>query len=187
LDDTFRTYLTERGAKPVPLSDMTALVTGVVAIRLAADAVLELWERYADGHPPTDDRVAAQAALLTAADRLRGWYKALATSLDGTGPVPAPLDADHATKSRLVEVVRRDLNDRDGNATPTAIRILWTHSHLEALRRLQPDLTTAAGRTTSRRMQVGTGATHNDRTEGGGDASSSGGDAAGDADPERLR
>ncbi|MEU8227705.1 hypothetical protein [Kribbella sp. NPDC048915] len=157
LDDTFRTYLTERGAKPVPLSDMTSLVTGVVAIRLAADAVLELWERYADGRPPTDERAAAQAALMTAADRLRGWYTTLATSLDGIGPVPEPLDADHATKNRLVEVVRRDLNDRHGNATPTAIRILWTHSHLEALRRLQPDLATAAGRTTSNGSPVAAG------------------------------
>ncbi len=40
LDDTFRGYLTERGAKKVPLAEVTALVTGVAGLRLAGDAVL---------------------------------------------------------------------------------------------------------------------------------------------------
>ena len=43
LDDTFRGYLAERGAKPVALAEVTSLVTGVAGLRLAADAVLELW------------------------------------------------------------------------------------------------------------------------------------------------
>ncbi|TCC08752.1 FUSC family protein [Kribbella soli] len=149
LDDTFRTYLTERGAKPVPLSEMTALVTGVVGIRLAADAVLELWERYADGRPPSDDRAAAQATLVASADRLLQWYSALAAALDGQGRVPEPLPHDLVGKRRLVEAVRQDLYDADGQATPTAIRILWTNAHLDVVRRLQPSLALAAGRTST--------------------------------------
>ena len=149
LDDAFRTYLAERGAKPVPLSEMTALVTGVVGVRLAADAVLELWERYADGQPPSDDRAAAQSALLALADRLLQWYTALANALDGQGRVPEPLARDHTTKAQLIEAVRRDLYDADGRATPTAIRILWTSDHLEVVRRLQPSLAAAAGQTPS--------------------------------------
>src|SRR6202034_4043700 len=43
LDDAFRTYLAERGAKPVPLADVAGLVTGVVGLRLEADAILDLW------------------------------------------------------------------------------------------------------------------------------------------------
>ena len=50
LDDTFRGYLAERGAKQIPLAEVTALVTGVAGLRLAADAVLDLWS--ADGTPP---------------------------------------------------------------------------------------------------------------------------------------
>jgi uncharacterized membrane protein YccC len=145
LDDTFRTYLAERGAKPVPLSEMTALVTGVVGIRLAADAVLELWERYADGRPPSDDRAAAQAVLLASADRLLQWYTTLATALDGQGQVPEPLPHDLTAKTHLVDAVRQDLYDAAGQATPTAIRILWTNAHLEAVRRLQPSLAAAVG------------------------------------------
>ncbi|WP_141861682.1 FUSC family protein [Kribbella jejuensis] len=148
LDDTFRTYLAERGAKTVPLSEMTALVTGVVAIRLAADAVLELWERYADGRPPSDDRAAAQAALLASADRLLKWYTNLADALDGGTPMPEPLAHDHPAKARLVDAVRHDLFDAKDQATPTAIRILWTYDHLEVVRRLQPGLLTAAATST---------------------------------------
>jgi uncharacterized membrane protein YccC len=187
LDDTFRTYLAERGAKPVPLSEMTALVTGVVGIRLAADAVLELWQRYADGRPPSDDRAAAQAALLATADRLLQWYTSLARSVDGHERVPEPLEHDHQAKARLIDAVRRDLYDRDGQATPTAIRILWTHSHLEAVRRLQPSLASAARGMTGHGMLLGTGPSYDYRT-GDGDNAPSGGDrAAGTADPERLR
>ena len=63
LDDTFRGYLAERGAKPLPLAEVTALVTGVAGLRLAADAVLELWRGDgADG----GDRAAARRELLAA-------------------------------------------------------------------------------------------------------------------------
>jgi uncharacterized membrane protein YccC len=151
LDDAFRTYLAERGPKPIPLSEMTALVTGVVAVRLAADAVLELWERYADGESTSDasraDRAAAQSALLALADRLLEWYTTLAAAIDVRGRLPEPLAYDRETKHRLLEAVRRDLYDADGRATPTAIRMLWTADHLEVVRRLQPGLTTAAEQT----------------------------------------
>ncbi|HWD79097.1 MAG TPA: FUSC family protein [Kribbella sp.] len=148
LDDTFRTYLAERGAKTVPLSEMTTLVTGVVAVRLAADAVLELWERYADGRPPSDDRAAAQAVLLASADRLLKWYSSLAGALDARTPVPEPLPHDHPTKARLVDAVQHDMYDTNNQATPTAIRILWTYDHLEVVRRLQSSLVTAAASST---------------------------------------
>jgi uncharacterized membrane protein YccC len=39
LDDTFRSYLAERGAKPVPLAEVTSLVTGVVGRRRRARPV----------------------------------------------------------------------------------------------------------------------------------------------------
>ena len=45
LDDTFRGYLAERGAKRIPLAEVTGLVTGVAGLRLAGDAVLDLWQR----------------------------------------------------------------------------------------------------------------------------------------------
>ena len=58
LDDTFRGYLSERGSKPLPLAEVTGLLSGVVGLRLAADAVLELWSR--DDLEPGGDRGAAR-------------------------------------------------------------------------------------------------------------------------------
>ena len=110
---------------------------------------MELWERYAGGQPTSEDRSAAQSALLALADRLLQWYTALADALDGHGRVPDPLPHDHTTKAQLIAAVRRDLYDPGGQATPTAIRVLWTNDHLDVVRRLQPSLAAAASRTTT--------------------------------------
>jgi uncharacterized membrane protein YccC len=134
LDDTFRGYLAERGAKPVPLAEVTALVTGIVGLRLAGDAVLQLWD--GDG-PNGGDRGAARRALLSGSDTVRGWYSRFAESLVGQGSVPEPLGADAVSDGRLVDAVGHDLRDLDGHATATAVRVIWTGDHLDAVRRLQ--------------------------------------------------
>ena len=134
LDDTFRGYLAERGAKPLPLADVTALVNGVVGVRLAGDAVLQLWDGdSSDG----GDRAAARRELLSGSDMVRGWYARFAESLTGRGGVPEPLGADAVADGRLVDAVGHDLRDPDGNATATAVRVIWTGDHLDAVRRLQ--------------------------------------------------
>jgi uncharacterized membrane protein YccC len=134
LDDTFRGYLAERGAKPVPLSEVTALVTGVVGLRLAGDAVLQLWDGDVAGG---GDRAAARRELLSGSDTVRGWYARFAESLVGQGGVPEPLVDDVIADGRLVDAVSHDLRDEDGNATATAVRVIWTGDHLDAVRRLQ--------------------------------------------------
>jgi hypothetical protein len=134
LDDTYRGYLAERGAKPVPLAEVTALVTGVVGVRLAGDAVLQLWD--GDG-PNGGDRAAARQALLSGSDTVRGWYSRFAESLVGQGNVPEPLGADAVADGRLVDAVGHDLRDQDGHATATAVKVIWTGDHLDAVRRLQ--------------------------------------------------
>ena len=68
--------------------------------------------------------------------RVTGWYEALGASFVG-GEVPVPLERDEEGDARLVLAVRRDLSDGDGNATATAVRMIWTGDHLDAARRLQ--------------------------------------------------
>ncbi|WP_329181566.1 FUSC family protein [Streptomyces sp. NBC_01477] len=150
LDDAFRSYLSERGPKPVPLAEMTTLVTGVVGLRLAADAVLGMWQRAGDLHSDSE-RAAARSELLSSADRVSAWYHGLADGLGGRHPVPEPLPADRAAEGRLAAAVRRDLRDERGRATATAVRIIWTGDHVDAARRLQTSLATAARATTPRR------------------------------------
>jgi hypothetical protein len=144
LDDAFRSYLAERGSKPVPLADMTTLVTGVVGLRLAADSVLALWRRQTEDARDEPERAQARAELLGAATRVSDWYTQLAESIDRYLPVPTPLERNVEAEARLVESVRRDLADENGQATATAVRIIWTGDHLDAARRLQPTLAAVA-------------------------------------------
>ena len=133
LDDAFRGYLAERGAKPTPLADVTGLVNGAAGLRLAADAVLDLWRRDA---PAQGDRAAARRELVAVTDSMTAWYERLGAALTGDGAVPDPLAGDPAADGRLVDAVSHDLRDDGGSATATAVRMIWTRDHLDAARRL---------------------------------------------------
>jgi uncharacterized membrane protein YccC len=135
LDDAFRTYLAERGAKRLPLAVVAGLVTGVVGLRLEADAVLDLWR--GDDDQAGGDVAAARHEILAAAERVTGWYDGLATTIITGGDLPRPLAHDRAADGRLVQAVRRDLLGDDGRASATAVRMIWTGDHLDVVRRLQ--------------------------------------------------
>jgi uncharacterized membrane protein YccC len=152
LDDTFRNYLAERGAKPVPLAEVTSLLTGVAALRLAADAVVDLWER--DDGEAAGDRAQARGELLSSSELVRTWYDDLAASIAGPREVPAPLAHDKRADARLVSAVRHDLSGEDGQATGTAVRMIWTGDHLDAARRLQAAI---AGPARAAKQQSGRG------------------------------
>ena len=92
LDDAFRTYLAERGAKRFPLAYMAGLVTGAAGLRLEADAVRDLW-RGDDGQAG-GDMAAARQEILGTADRVTGWYDALAATMITGGELPRPLAHD---------------------------------------------------------------------------------------------
>jgi uncharacterized membrane protein YccC len=134
LDDAFRTYLAERGAKPVPLAEVTSLLAGVIGLRLAGDAVLDVWagDGIAGG-----DRAAARRELLATSDEVSAWYEAFAAGLTDHGVVPEPLPDDATASERLVAAVGEDLLAADAETGATAVRVLWTGDHLDAARRLQ--------------------------------------------------
>jgi uncharacterized membrane protein YccC len=135
LDDAYRNYLSERGAKPLSLARVTNFITGVSGLRLAADAVLDLWQR--DDGTDTGDRAGAREELSHMSEAVKRWYDDLADSLLEEAPPPAPLPHDTAADERLVETVRHDLHGEDGQLNATAVRMIWTGDHLEAARRLQ--------------------------------------------------
>jgi uncharacterized membrane protein YccC len=150
LDDTFRNYLAERGAKPVPLAELNSLVTGVSGLRLAGDAILDLWQRE-DG-AERGDRTAARQEVLQSSELVKAWYEDLAGSLlDGSEP-REPLGHDKVADGRLVDAVRHDLRGEDGAASATAVRMIWTGDHLDAVRRLQK-LIVGPARATSERAK----------------------------------
>jgi hypothetical protein len=137
LDDTFRGYLAELGAKPVPLAEVTGLVTGAAGLRLAADAVLDLWQR---DDSAAGERARARAELLASTELIVDWYDSFAASIIGQREIPEPLRHDAAADGRLIEAVDRDLRREDGRASATAARMIWTGDHLDAARRLQGTL-----------------------------------------------
>lgn len=118
------------------MSEVTSLVTGVAGLRLAADAVLDLW----DGDVRGGDRSAARRELLSAADQVAGWYDRFARSLAQSEPVPDPIFPNEAASGRLVDAVSRDLRGTDGYATATGVKVIWTGDHIDAARRLQETL-----------------------------------------------
>jgi hypothetical protein len=145
LDDAFRSYIAERGTKRLPLADVTALVGGVSLLRLTADAVLDVWERdEQDAAAGDGDRAAAREQLDGTTREVGDWYTRTAHALAGDGQLPAPASplADAVTRdgARLVEILRRDLSDEDGNALATAVKMLWTADHVDAARRLQSEI-----------------------------------------------
>lgn len=133
LDDAFRTFLTERGSKTRPLSEVSATVTGVAGVRLAADAVLELWRGQT---PSRSDHVSTRQALLDPMERLGRWYAELAAQLVALGPLPEPQPADPAADDELAAAVRDDLAG-PADALATAVRIIWTADYLQVVRRLE--------------------------------------------------
>jgi hypothetical protein len=127
LDDAYRAYLAERGAKLMPLAGLTTLVSGVVNLRLAADAIVDLWQAAEAGTADEPALTELRAIAATRAD----WYAVFAQSLAGDWSVPAPQPRDTQSDVRLVQAAA---GEPDG---ATAIRIVWTGDHLDAVRRLE--------------------------------------------------
>lgn len=134
LDDAFRGFLAERGTKHLPLAQVSALVTGVLALRITADAVRDLWARAVE--PGRKDQSGARTELVTATERVTGWYASVASALSGAGDVPPLQPANTCLDGKLLGAIRRDLAD----APDLAVRLIWTGGHLDAVRRLEDTL-----------------------------------------------
>ncbi|WP_460537274.1 FUSC family protein [Humibacter ginsengiterrae] len=140
LDDTFRTYLTERSTRRVPLAEASAAVAGVAAIRLVCDAIVDMWSDE-DG-TAQGDRARARRALETSAAVLSEWCRQLGGRLLRRDELPAAPERNPVLTSELIDSVRLDLGDESGRSTPTAVRIVWTGDYLDAVRRLQTRIVT---------------------------------------------
>ncbi|WP_313540494.1 FUSC family protein [Leifsonia aquatica] len=134
LDDAFRAYLAERGTKRRPLAEVSASVTGVAGVRLAGDAILELWDgqEVAGGGTAEAGRVLDESVA-----RLERWYGELATQLAAQEPLPQPAPKDPSAPTRLADAVADDLQSGSADAMGTAVRVIWTADYLEVVRRLQ--------------------------------------------------
>ncbi|MEU9349361.1 FUSC family protein [Streptomyces sp. NPDC048278] len=145
LDDSFRTYLAERGTKPVPLAAMTTLVTGVARLRLMADALHALWRRAGDARLSPGGG-AARLEVVRTAENVTASYRALAADVGrgASGSSTAAPGTGGPAEGRRPPLVTmyRDLLTT-GDTRDNAVRIVWTSKYLEAAQKLQASLTTA--------------------------------------------
>jgi uncharacterized membrane protein YccC len=155
LDDAFRQFLGERGAKVMSVDTVSNLVTGSNRIRLAAFTLGAL-QALAPGPGQTElESVAiAGAVLRDSYASSHRWYEEFGELLSGRrdvlDPLPAHDEALHGILRRAFDDVRaRQRSDR----LRTILQMLWADELLEAQRQVQADLADAAGLFASRRTQ----------------------------------
>jgi uncharacterized membrane protein YccC len=140
LDDAFRNYLAESGAKPAPLSDVTTLVTGVTILRLSADAIIDLWQDIdEDGRSwrAARDRLDDLSALVVSwYDDFAGRFESSATFDNRPAQSVSDQEVGDAVHDELV-------SSAQPNPAP-AVRILWTAGHFNAAQRLEPAIENSA-------------------------------------------
>jgi uncharacterized membrane protein YccC len=135
LDDALRQFLAERGAKNIAPTDLASVVLAVGAVRRSADAICELWAH--NESPSEGDRSAAHAELQRTQNGIAAWYEQVASALTGSTQLPGPTPPSEATAARVRRAVADDLEAGHPQRTGAAIKLIWTHDHLEIVRRLE--------------------------------------------------
>jgi len=146
LDDAYRQYLGERGAKQVPLPVITRLLTGSARIRLTAltlDGLPDL--TVPGGPPPLPEVVGARSIVTDECTAVEGWFDRFASSLglraSAVPPVP-PVDDNLAPE--LVEAWDAVCRAGRRDGVIAVLRLLWVEERMADLRVLQADLVSAA-------------------------------------------
>jgi hypothetical protein len=140
LDDAFRNYLAERGAKPAALADVTTLVTGVGILRLSADAVIDLWEH---GRDDGESWRVARDRLDALAASVMKWYGEFAERFV-TSAAFGNSSTQEVVDHEVSDAVRQRLATSEQSNLASAVRILWTADHLNVAQRLESLFNNAA-------------------------------------------
>jgi uncharacterized membrane protein YccC len=146
LDDAFRQYFAERGAKVVSVETISRLFTGSNRLRLAAYTLAALPVRPpADGQPEVESVAVAEAVLRDSYASSHRWYQEFADLLANRSQV---LDEPPLHGEVLHDVLRKAFEDvktqQRGDRVQTAQQMLWADELLENQRQLQSDLLSSA-------------------------------------------
>lgn len=145
LDDAFRQYVAERGAKPVPPAVATHLVTGAARTRVAAYSLGTLPRRPVDAvADPLASVVAAGDALREAGGDARRWYHSTGEVLAGRSTDVPVVHPHRGDLHRLLVEAFRDASGRHRAGDVRAVlRMLWADESLEDELALRRDLSGA--------------------------------------------
>jgi len=146
LDDAFRQFLTERGAKVVPVETVARLFTGTNRIRLAGYTLSTLPASAIGTEEAELESVAIAGAVLrdsyAASHR---WYEEFAEMLadrrDSLDPPPTPGETlDDVFQGALSDAQARGRGDQ----LRATLQMMWALEVLEAQREVQADLAESA-------------------------------------------
>ncbi len=146
LDDAFRQFFAERGAKVVPLETVSRLFTGSNRLRMAAFTLATLPVRPpAAGRDEVESVAVAEAVLRDSYASTHRWYQEFADTLTdrraSLEPPPARGEVlHHALRTAFDEV--RDL--RRADRVQTTLQMLWADELLETQGPMQDDLLAAS-------------------------------------------
>jgi uncharacterized membrane protein YccC len=156
LDDAFRQYLAERGAKVVPVEVVATLFTESNRIRMAAFMLASLPAPLAAASEPGDESMAiAGAALRDSCESDHRWYEEFAELLcarrDSLDPPPFHDETLHHALLHAFEGAR---DHRRVEQLQAALRMLWADELLESQRQMQRDLADSANLFTQHRKKT---------------------------------
>lgn len=134
LDDSFRQFIAERGAKHLSLADVGTLVLGVAELRRSADGISALWQDAGAGVDTGSD---ARSEVLMAGGSTVRWYQELAAALTGAAPPPATTSAFQRAGDRVEDDIELAIRTMDAAEAATAIRMVWTLDYIDSVRELE--------------------------------------------------
>jgi hypothetical protein len=141
LDDAFRQFMTERGAKPMALPAVTHLVTGCAQVLSVAQTLASLPQPAGAASAPLDSVALAERELATAFDSVRQWFDALARALGGhRAETPAIGPVGVGLHPELLAAVDAARSAQRPDQVVAALRLLWLSERLTDVRHLQAEL-----------------------------------------------
>ncbi len=146
MDDAYRQFISERGAKIISIPAATHLVTGAVRLRLAAHSLATLPLRPIGAERPHGAAMTAAAdGLQQACRRAQAWYLGFEDVLAGArSEVPAVHDDHAALRHDLLNAFETARASRDALQVRLALRLLWADEDLEDENALQHELAKTA-------------------------------------------
>ncbi len=146
LDDAFRQYLAERGAKVVPVETVSNLFTGSNRIRLAANALSSLpVDPPAPGLPELESVDTAGAVLRDSYASSHRWYEEFGDVLAARRQSLDPPPVHDDTLQDVLHLAFDDARARQrGDRVRATLQMIWAEELLEGQRRVQADLAGSA-------------------------------------------
>jgi uncharacterized membrane protein YccC len=155
LDDAFRQFLVERGAKVVPVEAVASLVTGSNRIRLAA-FTLDALPAFPlqPGLPELESVAVAGAVLRDSYASSHRWYEEFGELLDGRrNSLDPPSPHNETLHGALRSAFDEARGGGRGDRLRSILQMLWADELLEAQSKVQMDLAASADLFARKRVQ----------------------------------